>query len=105
MKSTRVKRSQPPQVDSDGELYSRPNALSFAWAILILLLIVEAVNEIFGVGGPTSLYYGWVHDFILGLATALILLRSIYEPRARAAWLLIGISMGMWCVGSVGWSV
>ena len=31
-------------MDRDGELYSRPNALSYVWAALVILLTVEAVN-------------------------------------------------------------
>jgi hypothetical protein len=92
-------------VDRDGELYSRPNALSYVWAVLVVLLTVEAVNEIFHVGGPTALYQDWVHDLVLGAAAVLILLRARYEPKARSAWLFIGLGTCSWFIGSVGWSI
>jgi diguanylate cyclase len=92
-------------IDAGGERYFRPSALSFAWATLIVLLIVEAVNEIFGVGGSTAIYEGAVHDIILAGAAVLVVMRAIRESKARSAWLLIGIALGMWCIGSVGWSI
>jgi hypothetical protein len=101
----RSQTSEIARTDRDGELYSRPSALSYVWGVLVVLLVMEAVNEIFGVGGPTPLYEGWVHDLILVSAALLILLRARYEPMARSAWLLIGLATLSWCVGSIGWSV
>jgi hypothetical protein len=93
------------RVDADGELYGPPAILSYVWAVLVLLLVVEMVNELSGLGGPVSVYSGWVHDCILGASAVLILARARYEPTARAAWLAIGLAQVSWLVGSVGWSV
>ena len=97
--------SQGQRVDFEGELYSPPGVLSYVWAVLVLLLIIEACGEIFGIGGPTAVYEGWVHDCILGASAVLILARARYEPTARLAWLAIGLATCAWLVGSVGWSV
>ncbi len=93
------------RVDADGELYGPPAILSYVWAVLVLLLVVEMVNELSGLGGPVSVYSGWVHDCILGASALLILARARFEPTARAAWLAIGLAQVSWLVGSVGWSV
>ena len=93
------------RVDSKGEFYTPPGILNYIWVALIILLVVEAVNETSGFGGPTSLYAGWIHDGILAAAAFLILARARYEPTARAAWLAIGLAMASFFVGSVGWSL
>jgi hypothetical protein len=93
------------RTDREGELYDPPPILTYVWAVLILLLVVEACNEVFGIGGPTAVYEGWVHDCILAISAVLILARARFEPTARSAWLAIGLATLAWLVGSVGWSV
>jgi hypothetical protein len=93
------------RVESRGESYAPPGILNYIWAALILLLVVEAVNETSGFGGPTSVYAGWIHDCILAASAVLILARACYEPTARAAWLAIGLAMVSFFVGSVGWAL
>jgi hypothetical protein len=48
--------SQGRRVDFEGELYSPPGVLSYVWPAVVLLLIIEACGEIFGMGGPTAVY-------------------------------------------------
>jgi hypothetical protein len=97
--------SRGSRVDLEGELYNPPRILSYVWALLVLLLLVEATNEVFGIGGSTADFEGWVHDCILGASAVLILARARYEPTARSAWLAIGLATVAWLIGSVGWSI
>ena len=97
--------SRPSRLASERELGGPPRVLSYVWAALIVLLVVEAVNEISDLGGPTVLYKGWIHNCILAAAAVLILARALYTPAARAAWLAIGLATVSWLVGSVGWSL
>ena len=91
--------------DSEGELYDAPRALTYVWAVLILLLTLEAVSEIFGLGGPQALYELWFHDAILVGSAGLIFARAIYEPRGRRAWLAFGAAGALWAIGSIGWNI
>ncbi len=97
--------SQPRPKASEREWSAPPGILNYVWVALIVLLVLEAVNEISDSGGPTVLYKGWIHDCILGASAVLILARALYTPAARAAWLAIGFATVSWLVGSVGWSL
>ncbi len=94
-----------PRVDRDGELYAGPTALTYVWIGLIVLLLFETANELFGIGGPSSLYEIWFHDVVLAAAAVLILVRAAYEPKARRAWLAIGLATASWSVGTIAWSI
>lgn len=93
------------RTDSEGELYDTPRVLAYVWAALVLLLVLEAVSEIFGLGGPQSLYELWFHDAILVGSAGLIFARAAYEPRGRRAWLAFGAAAALWAIGSIGWNV
>jgi hypothetical protein len=104
----RLASSEPragDRADEEGELYASPSWLSLVWLVLVVLTCLEAVNEIFGIGGPSSLYELWFHDAILAVASVLILARAAYEPKARRAWLAFGLAMTCWSVGTIGWSI
>ena len=88
-----------------GSCTARRSWLAYVWLVLAALTVLEAVNEIFGIGGPSDLYEVWFHDFVIAASAALILARAVYEPRTRKAWLAFGCGMVVWCVGSVGWSI
>jgi hypothetical protein len=110
MPGLRGDRSSPGRLaleraDEEGELYASPSWLSLVWLVLVVLTCLEALNEIFGIGGPSSLYETWFHDAVLAAASALILARAAYEPKARRAWLAFGLAMTSWCVGSIAWSI
>ena len=103
---SRRPRSGPARgVDRDGELYTRPARLNWVWAVLIILMTLEAANELFGIGGPPSLYELWFHDVVIAAAAVLILARAAYEPATRRAWLAIGLAMALWSVGTILWSL
>ncbi len=97
--------SLPRRLAPEGELSAPPRILSYVWVALIVLLVIEAINEVSGLGGPSSAYKGWMHDCILGASAVLILARALYTPTARAAWLAIGLATVSWLIGSVGWSL
>jgi hypothetical protein len=96
------------RVDGEGELDSTSAALVYVWGallVLVALTVLEAANELFGIGGPTALYEIWIHDLILAAASALVLARAAYEPRTRRAWFAFGMAMALWCIGSIAWSI
>jgi hypothetical protein len=93
------------RIDEEGELLAVPVPLSFVWLVLAVLIILEAVNDVFGVDGPLWLYDNWVHNAILAVCALLVLSRAAYEPIARRAWLAFGAALMLWFVGSAGWSV
>jgi hypothetical protein len=93
------------RVDNQGELYTRPAGLGYVFGALLFLTVLEAVNELFGVGGPSTIYQTWFHDLIIGAAAVLILARAVYEPTTRTAWLAFGLAMAFWSVGSISWSL
>lgn len=94
-----------PRVDRDGELYAGPAGLTYVWIALVVLLLFETANELFGIGGPSSLYEIWFHDAIVGGAAVLILARAAYEPTTRKAWLAFGLAAVSWSVGTIAWSL
>jgi hypothetical protein len=101
--------SSPPQTvrqaDPAGELYSPPALLIYAWVVLGILVALEAAKELFGISGPPSLYEEWFPDTVIGVAGVLVLVRAGREPRARSAWLVIGLALLSWCIANVSWSL
>jgi hypothetical protein len=94
-----------PRVDRDGELKTRPAGLVWIFVVLLLITGAEAINELFGVGGPVAVYQTWLHDAVIAAAAVLILARAVYEPTTRKAWIAFGLAMAFWSVGSMAWSV
>jgi hypothetical protein len=93
------------KVDEEGELLTVPLPLNFVWLVLGVLTVLEAINDIFNVGGPAWLYGNWIHNVILGTCAALVLARAAFEPVARKAWLAFGIALLLWFIGSAAWDV
>jgi hypothetical protein len=93
------------QVDPDGELSAAPALLIYAWVVLGILVALEAAKELFGISGPPSLYEAWFPDTVIAVAGILVLVRAGYEPRARRAWLVIGLALLSWCIANVSWSL
>ena len=79
--------------------------LSYVWLVLVVLTILEAADELFGIIGPVWIYAVWVHDLILLTCTVLVLGRTTFEPTTRRAWLAFGMALAVWCIGSIAWSV
>jgi hypothetical protein len=80
-------------------------ALAAVWGVLLALTVLEAVNELFHLGGPAALYETWVHDTVLVLASVLVLARALLVPSHRRAWLAFGLGMAAWSLGTIGWSL
>ena len=100
-----TRRRGQPRVDAEGELFSAPALLSYVWLVLVVLTILEAADELFGIIGPVWIYAVWVHDLILLTCTVLVLGRTTFEPTTRRAWLAFGMALAVWCIGSIAWSV
>jgi hypothetical protein len=98
-------RDHRPRVDAEGELVDSPAGLRYIWAVLAVLVALEAAGDLGWIGGPPSLYRSWLHDLVLGAAAALMLARAFFEPTARRAWLAFGLAMTVWWAGTVAWSV
>lgn len=99
------RRRHPRDVDREGELLTVPFRLSYLWLVLVVLIVLEAANDLFDVAGPHWLYDNWIHNAILAVCAALVLARAAYEPVARRAWLAFGAAQLLWFVGSAAWSV
>ena len=82
-----------------------PSWSIYVWSVLVILTVLEAVSELFGIGGPSVLYEVWFHDLVIATAAVLILARAAYEPSTRKAWLAFGLGMVVWSIGSVAWSI
>jgi diguanylate cyclase len=93
------------KVDEEGQLLSVPLPLNFVWLVLGVLTVLEAINDIFNVGGPSWLYGNWVHNAVLGMCAVLVLARAAFEPVARKAWLAFGIGLLLWFIGSGAWDL
>ena len=105
MGSTGGRQEDERRVDDEGQLISVPVPLSCFWLVLLVFTILEAANDLFGVGGPAWLYENWVHNAILASCAFLVLGRAAFEPVARRAWLAFGTALLLWFVGSAAWSV
>jgi hypothetical protein len=93
------------RVDAEGELFTAPSWLTYVWAVLVVLTVLEAIHELFGIGGPSSLYEVWFHDLVIAAAVVLVLARAVYEPNTRKAWIAFGLGMVVWSAGSIAWSI
>ncbi|MGD0394232.1 MAG: hypothetical protein ABSC41_16505 [Acidimicrobiales bacterium] len=93
------------RVDAEGELFTAPSWFVWVWSVLVMFTVLEAVNELFGIGGPSVLYEVWFHDLVIAASAVLILARAAYEPSTRKAWLAFGLGMVAWSIGSVAWSI
>lgn len=82
-----------------------PRLLNHVWIALIVLTILEASRELFGLAGPKQVYESVFPDLVIGASAALILVRAARDPKARRAWLAMGLAMASWCLGNTIWSV
>ncbi len=93
------------RADAEGELTYSPGWLRSVIVVLFALTALEALDEFGWIGGPSVIYQRVIHDAVLATAAVLILIRAIFEPIARRAWLAFGCATALWCVGTVSWSV
>jgi hypothetical protein len=105
MSSLRRSRGSSRSVDDEGELVESPAGLRYVWAVLAVMVALEAAGDQGWIGGPSALYQSWLHDLVLAAAAVLMLVRAYFEPIARRAWLAFGLAMSVWCVGTIGWSI
>ena len=83
----------------------QPAMLVPVWWLLGLLVLAEAVHEIFGVGSSDALFGLAIQAFLQVAATILCLARAAHRPQGRRAWLWIGAGLACWALGTVIWDV
>ncbi len=81
-----------------------PAALQLVWGALVVLMLLEAADELSGAGGPAAPAGTWVHDAVIAASALVILARVVIDPRSRRAWLAIGLAMTTWGVASIAWT-
>lgn len=101
--SDRVRQRTHLGVDAEGQLTQWPRWLLPVWIVLVVLIALEAIDELGWIGRPSSLSEIWIHDAVIVAAAGLVFARAALEPVARRAWLCFGIAMAVWCAGSIGW--
>ncbi len=89
---------------ADGGLLAS-GGLTATWIVLVVLTVLEAVNELFHLGGPAQLYEVWIHDLVLALASVLVVARAVAVPAHRRAWSCFGAGMVTWTLGTIAWSL
>jgi hypothetical protein len=105
MASASTESSAPAAPQASGEVISAPRALRLVWIVLGLLIVVEAVNEIFNLGGASVFFDEWLPDGVVVAAAAICLARAAGDPRGRLAWLAFGLGLACWSAASVLWSL
>jgi hypothetical protein len=83
----------------------QPTVLVPVWWLLGLLVLAEALHELFGVGSPDAVFGLGIQAFLQVAATIVCLARATYEPQGRRAWLWIGTGLACWAIGTVVWDV
>jgi hypothetical protein len=90
------------------EIAARPvRALPLAGLVLGLLLLLQAVQNIFGLAGSRgdTLADEGIHNFLLSAAAAACLVRAFLVGRGRLTWLMFGLSLAVFAIGDVTWTL
>ena len=103
--SVRLRKFPVLETEPDTRRLLGPTELAVVWTALVVLTLLEAMNELFGIGGPSQLYEVWLHDLVLVAASLLVLARAILVPAHRRAWFSFGLAMITWSIGTIAWSV
>jgi hypothetical protein len=83
----------------------RRDVLVPVWWLLALLVLVEALHEVLGVGSPDLLFGTVLQTSMVAAAAALCLARCAFEPVDRRPWLWIGVGLTCWALGTVLWVI
>ena len=77
------------------------------WGLLLFLFAAEALHELIGFGGSgLDRFFNWgVFNFLILTSAGICLLRAVTVERLRRAWVLMGLSLVSFGIGSVIWSV
>jgi diguanylate cyclase len=77
------------------------------WGLLAIVFATDALHELFGVGGTgLNRFFNWgVLNFLILGSGGICLLRAATIGRLRAAWMLLGLSLVSFGVGSLIWSI
>lgn len=75
------------------------------WWLLGLLVAVEALHEVLGIGGPDAVFGLGIQAALQVVAAALCIARCSFEREGRRPWLWIGAGLWAWALGTVLWDV
>ncbi len=75
------------------------------WWLLGLLVAVEALHEVLGIGGPDAVFSLGIQAALQLVAAALCIARCSFEPEGRKPWLWIGAGLWSWALGTVLWDL
>lgn len=89
----------------DGEAHRQPEFLRYVWLALVLLVVLEATNDIFRLARPLSAPEDVIDDIILVASVGLLLARAARERVGRGAWLAFATAQGLWSIGTIAWGV
>jgi hypothetical protein len=95
-----------PDESSTGLILGSKAASQAVWGILLFVFAVEALHELVGLGGSAlDGFFNWaVFNFLILAAAGICMLRAATIERLRGAWVLMGLSLVSFFVGSVIWS-
>jgi hypothetical protein len=103
--SVRLRKIPVLETEPHARGFLGPAELAVVGTVLVVLTLLEAMNELFGIGGPSQLYEVWFHDVVLTAAALLVLARAMLVPAHRRAWFSFGLAMITWSIGTIAWSV
>jgi hypothetical protein len=89
------------------EIAARPvRVLPLVGVALGLLVVVQAVIDISGAGGRLDTFANeGIHNFLLVVSAAACLVRSFTVRRGRLTWLMFGLSLAVFAIGDILWSL
>src|SRR3954447_26307759 len=92
--------------DREGFVIGNRRVTQALWGILTLLFLVEALHELFGLGGSGAdrFFNRGVFNVLIWGSGAICLIRAATIERLRKAWALLGFSLISFGIGAVIWS-
>ena len=90
------------------EIAARPvRVLPLIGLVLGLLLVIQAVQDISGLGGSRldTLANEAIHNLLLSAAAAACLVRAFLVRRGRLTWLMFGLSLAVFALGDITWAL
>src|ERR1700677_2304997 len=95
--------SSTPVAEARAE-FTPPRVLRCVWIAFGLLILAEAVHELFEIGAYSVLLDEWIPDAGVLFAACVCLARPLYTARGRRPWLAFGVGLACWSAGSLLWS-
>jgi diguanylate cyclase (GGDEF)-like protein len=82
-------------------------ALRAALAVLVLVVMAGAANELVGFGGAAveTWIRTWASSAVYVAAAAIVVLRAVRVPQRRGAWILLAAGLSLYGAGNIVWAV